>query len=214
MDMSIGFCGYCGAALNAAAERPHYALPLCESCVRAGRRSPYHRGPALLVLTHIFANERILLMQRGIEPYKGTWAPPGGFVESGESLESAAIRETWEETRIQLDRRKLVPHAIHSLPHLNQVCHVFNVFLREPVEARAVAPESLDVGWFTREDLRSLPMWEPAAILDFDLLFENAREGRFHFHQYSDEFSRVVSESMVLRYLRRIGKSGDDDSGA
>jgi ADP-ribose pyrophosphatase YjhB (NUDIX family) len=209
MDDGIGFCGYCGASLRENAQGPPHALPVCDRCVRAGRRGQYHRGPALLVLAQIFAGERMLLMQRGTEPYKGMWAPPGGFVENGESLESAAIRETWEEVRIQLDHRKLMPHAMHSLPHINQVYHVFNVHLSEPLVATAIQPEALAVGWFTRDELRSLPMWEPAAQLDFDRLFENARVGRFDFHQHSDRFSRVISESRLARYMRRLRKRDD-----
>ena len=209
MEDGIGFCGYCGAALGASTLRPRYALPICENCAGAGRRGQYHRGPALLVLTHVFADERILLMQRGTEPYKGKWAPPGGFVENGESLETAAIRETWEEVRIQLDHRKLMPHAIHSLPHINQVYHVFNVHLSAPLQATAVAPEALAVGWFTLGELRSLELWEPAAQLDFERLFESAREGRFDFHQHSDQFSRVISESRLIRYMRRLRRNSD-----
>ena len=51
----------------------------------------------LLVLTQIFAEDHILLLKRGLEPYRGKWAPPGGFVERGESSQAAAVREVWEE---------------------------------------------------------------------------------------------------------------------
>ena len=59
------------------------------------------RGPALLVLVAVFADDRVLL-HRGVAPYQGQRAPPGGFVEAGESLEAAAIREVWEEAGIKL----------------------------------------------------------------------------------------------------------------
>ena len=41
---------------------------------------------------------RILLVQRGIEPYKGRWAFPGGFMKMDESAEEGALRELQEET--------------------------------------------------------------------------------------------------------------------
>ena len=45
----------------------------------------------------------VLLVRRGIEPYKDYWALPGGFVEYGESVEEAAIREAKEETNIDVE---------------------------------------------------------------------------------------------------------------
>ena len=206
MNDSIGFCAYCGAALESLSSPALHAMPVCEGCARLGRGGAYHRGPALLVLTQIFAGDRMLLMQRGTEPYRGKWAPPGGYVEHGESLESAAIRETWEEVRIRLDRRKLLPHAIHSLPRINQVYHVFNVHLSEALDATAVAPEALAVGWFSQQQLAELDLWDPADGLDLDLLFDSVRNGRFDFHQRSDQFSRIISESRLARYLHRLRK--------
>ncbi len=58
--------------------------------------------PALCVDCVVFGLDddglRVLLVERGLEPFKGTWALPGGFVHVGESLEQAARRELEEET--------------------------------------------------------------------------------------------------------------------
>jgi len=44
----------------------------------------------------------VLLIKRGKEPFKGTWALPGGFVEYDEELKEAALREMQEETNVKL----------------------------------------------------------------------------------------------------------------
>ena len=43
----------------------------------------------------------ILLIERGLEPYKGSWALPGGFLCRDETVEEGAQRELWEETNIK-----------------------------------------------------------------------------------------------------------------
>lgn len=139
-------------------------------------------SPALLVLVQIFANDRnagrrnagrrILLIKRGIEPYSGKWAPPGGFVERGESPESAAIREIREEVQIDLEPGQLLPHSVIALPAMNQTYHVFVARLPQMLPARAMPPETVDVGWFSKEELVRIDMWDPDVVLNTALLFD------------------------------------------
>jgi 8-oxo-dGTP diphosphatase len=160
------------------------------------------RGPALLVLVAVFANDRVLLHRRGVPPYQGQWAPPGGFVEAGESLEDAAIRELREEVGIELDASELLPCAVISLPRMNQVHHGFIARVSEPVRAVALAPESLEVGWFTEDEVRALDNWGPAANIDIGVQFEFFRGRAFEFIQQTEQFLRIIGSDGV-RYLRR-----------
>ena len=62
-----------------------------------------YKIPSLTADIFIFDDEfNFILIKRGNDPYKDCWALPGGFVEYGESVETAAIREAKEETSIDL----------------------------------------------------------------------------------------------------------------
>lgn len=160
------------------------------------------RGPALLVLVALFADDCVLLHRRGRAPYQGQWAPPGGFVEAGESLEMAAVREVWEEVGISLQTSQLIPCAVISLPRMNQVYHGFIARLPARVPAMAAPPESLEVGWFTEEEVRALDNWDPAAGIEIGIQFEFFRARDFRFIQQTDEFLRMIGTDGI-RYLPR-----------
>jgi ADP-ribose pyrophosphatase YjhB (NUDIX family) len=57
----------------------------------------------------VIINEgKIALIKRGNEPSKGKWTIPGGHVELGETLEQAVIRETKEETSLDVENPRLI----------------------------------------------------------------------------------------------------------
>lgn len=111
------FCSRCGGPLVdrfvAAEQRVRRA------CARCGNIA--YDNPQLLVNTIVAAGDRVLLCRRAEAPGAGRWALPGGFMESGESLEEAAARETFEETGVRLDPRGLRLHAVVALPGISQV---------------------------------------------------------------------------------------------
>lgn len=66
-----------------------------------------------------------MLIRRNNPPYQGCYALPGGFVEIGETVEEAAIREAWEETGLDINLLGLV--GVYSDPARDPRGHVVSV---------------------------------------------------------------------------------------
>jgi 8-oxo-dGTP diphosphatase len=87
------FCPYCGTRLT---EKICEGSPrlFCEQC-----DEPIYENPIPASCLVVVDNRnRVLLVKRSVEPKKGFWCLPGGFMELGESPEKAALRELEEET--------------------------------------------------------------------------------------------------------------------
>lgn len=91
------YCPYDGTALESDRTHPDGKDLTCRMCSFVDYGNP---KPCVAVL--IERKARLLLGRRGVDPAKGTWDIPGGFVEPGESAEETVAREVLEETGLHL----------------------------------------------------------------------------------------------------------------
>lgn len=104
---------------------------------------PQPETPALtvdVVIPDSGEGDGIVLIQRSNEPFKGSWALPGGFVEVGESVESAAVREVKEETGLQVELIELV--GVYSSPERDPRGHNVSVAYLARYESGVLEPDT------------------------------------------------------------------------
>lgn len=83
------------------------------------------RSPSLTVDIAILDDDRIVLIRRKNDPFKGFYALPGGFVEYGERVEDAALREAREETGLDVELLGIV--GVYSDPGRDPRGHVVSI---------------------------------------------------------------------------------------
>jgi len=145
---SLNFCSRCGSSLQFrlvdGEDRERLA---CTDCGHIAYVNPR------LVVTVFPITEagEIVLIRRGIEPRMGWWAQPGGFLEVDETVNQAAIRETWEETGLLVEPGELIglytrlEAAVVTLAFEARIVGGTAAPTPEATEVRAFAPE--DIPW-------------------------------------------------------------------
>ena len=142
----MNFCSNCGSdklkfEVPKGDNRPRWA---CEKCATI-----HYSNPKIVAGCLPIWGDKVLLCKRAIEPRKGYWNVPGGYLENGERVEEGARREVWEEAMAKVTNLQI--HAIYSIPHINQVYMHFLGDL-EPKEY-GVGEESEEVQLFTKEEI-------------------------------------------------------------
>jgi len=107
---TIKFCPLCASALRVEPVPPDQREQ--SVCTRCG--FVFYLNPKLVAGTIPEQDGRILLTRRSINPGRGLWTFPGGFVDFGETATDAAVRETFEETGLRVALTGL--HNVYTYP--------------------------------------------------------------------------------------------------
>lgn len=140
---------------------------------------------------------RVLLVQRGIEPYKGQWAMPGGFLRMDESAERGALRELREETGMQAAYIKQF-HAFTE-PLRDPRERVITIAYYALVKMQEVkgADDAADAQWFALDEV-------PSLAFDHDLILRtalNELRRQIHFEPVGFE---LLPEKFTIKELQNL----------
>ncbi len=142
---TVRFCPLCGGALERRAVNPVDK----EEMVCGGCHFIFYLNQKVVAATIPMEDGRILLTRRAIHPAHGKWTFPGGYVDWGETVHAAAVRETYEETGLSVDLGGIV--GVYSYEGASVVIVVYEArvtggtlaLCRENDRLEWVAPEAI-----------------------------------------------------------------------
>lgn len=159
MDVTWNFCPTCAGVLELRLLK--HSDPERHVCTRCGQ--VLYQDPKVAVGTIISTSDgRLVLVRRAIEPGYGKWVFPGGYVDRGEEVEAAAIREAKEEAGLDVRLERLI--NVYSYPGRPLVVIVY---------AATVIGGQL----CTDEECLEARLFLPAEIPWDELAFQSTSEG-------------------------------------
>ncbi len=140
---------------------------------------------------------RVLLVRRGIEPYKGRWAFPGGFMKMDESAEEGALRELQEETGLQ--GAYIRQFHTFTAPHRDPRERVITIAFYALVKMQQVqgGDDAADARWFAIDEV-------PQLAFDHDRILRKAEQAlrqRIHFEPVGFE---LLPEAFTIKELQNL----------
>ncbi|MDA0219857.1 MAG: NUDIX hydrolase [Proteobacteria bacterium] len=129
-----------------------------------------YSNPKVMVGSVAHWQERLLLVRRDIEPRRGFWTLPAGFMENNETTEEGARREAREESGAELEFEHLL--AVYNIPRISQVQVIYAARLLSP-DVYA-GDETSEVGLFAWDELP----WDDLAFPSVRWALQHWREAR------------------------------------
>ena len=130
--------------------------PACDSC-----GAVVFLDPKLAVVVIVSSGEKILMVKRDIEPMMGRWSFPSGYVDRGEVVEEAAVREVREETNVEIELERLL--GVYS--GRGEPVALVAYAARAVGGSAEAGDETQAVGWFSEDELPPPPFPHDDAIL-------------------------------------------------
>ncbi len=141
----MNYCSICGQAVETRIPQgDNRERKVCADC-----GTIHYVNPKMVVGAVVEWGEEILLCRRAINPRRGYWTVPAGFLEVGETLEQGAAREAWEEAQADIRIQELL--SVINVTRVGQVHVMFRACLAAP--DFGVGDESLEVGLFKESDI-------------------------------------------------------------
>lgn len=173
--IEMNFCSNCGSddIRVEVPEGDNRPRSVCGNC-----NTIHYLNPKIIVGCLPVWEGKVLLCKRSIEPRKGYWNVPAGFMEMGESVEAGACREVWEEAEAKVENLHM--HTIFTFTQFN---HVYLQFVGDLVDGKfGVGEESLDSRLFSREEIPWEEIAFPSSKFALDKLFEDWEKGSLGIH--------------------------------
>lgn len=170
----MNFCSYCGHPVErrvpAGDHLQRYVCPHCGNI--------HYQNPKVVAGCIPVWQDKLLLCRRAIEPRKGYWTFPAGYLELGETSSQGAAREALEETGAEIEIGELF--VVLNVPDISQIYMVHRA--RALSDKHHPTPESSETALMGEADIPWRELAFPTIHHSLKFFFADRSAGRKDFH--------------------------------
>lgn len=159
-ENEMNFCPRCGHPLE---DRLAFDKQIRRTCDNCG--FIHFRDPKVAVAIFVSQGDKVLLVKRGMDPGRGKWALPAGFVDYGEDPREAAVREVEEETGLRVALNDLVDVLPGDTP--GQGASIVIVYAAQVLDGVLRPDDDVDeAAFFSVDDLPELAFASTRLVIE------------------------------------------------